>query len=71
MKNATLPTKIERPLVDSKEVLEEYYIGRILQLEMSLNRLNLLEHPVEIRSICTKIISIKNMLNRRVPLKKR
>jgi hypothetical protein len=71
MKNATLHTKIERPLVDSKEVLEDYYIGRILQLEMSLNRLNLLEHPVEIRSICAKIISIKNMLNRRVPLKKR
>jgi hypothetical protein len=65
MKNATLSGRIETPLGDSKEVLQDYYRGRILQLEKALNRLNLLEHPVEIRSICVKIIEMKNRLKRK------
>jgi hypothetical protein len=65
MKNATLQTKMEIPMGDSKEVLQDYYVGKILQLERSLNSLNLLDHPVEIRSICAKIIAIKNILIQR------
>jgi hypothetical protein len=69
MKNISLQTKIETPLVDSKEVLQDYYIGKILHLERSLNCLNLLEHPIEIKSICSKIIAIKNILKQRTWIK--
>jgi len=65
MKNITLQTKIETPLGDSKEVLRDYHIGKILQLEKSLGCLNILEHPIEIKSICSKIIAIKNMLRQK------
>jgi hypothetical protein len=69
MKNITLQTKIEIPLGDSKEVLQDYYIGKILQLERSLGCLNLLEHPIEIKSICSKIIAIKAMLRQKAWVK--
>jgi hypothetical protein len=65
MKNTIIQARIEVPLGDSREVLVEYYRGKILQLEKALNRLNLLEHPIEIESICAQIIAVKSRLNHR------
>jgi hypothetical protein len=49
-------------LADSKEVRMANYRARIKLLTEKLGRLNILEHPCEIRSICTEIISVKNSL---------
>jgi hypothetical protein len=65
MKNGTIHSNVEIPMGDSKEALQEYYKGRICQLEKALDRLNLLDHPVEIESICAKIIEVKRMLHPR------
>jgi hypothetical protein len=65
MKSQTLQSRMTVPLADSKEALLEYHAARKLQLEKALNRLNILEHPVEIRSICSKIIAVKKILNQR------
>ena len=72
MKSQTLRSRSRMtiPLSDSKEALQEYHAARKLQLEKALNRLNILEHPVEIRSICSKIIAVKKLLNQRHRLRK-
>jgi hypothetical protein len=49
---------------DSKEVQKEYHLGKIKLLEKQLNLLNILDHPVEIQSICQKIIAIKQGLKK-------
>jgi len=56
--------KSEMPFVstNSSKALKDHYIIRILQLEKELNELTILEDPVEIRTICSKIMIIKNML---------
>jgi hypothetical protein len=70
MKSPTVQARTSFPLGDSKEALLEYYGTRKMQLEKALNRLNILEHPVEIRSICSKIIAVKKILNQRNRLRK-
>jgi hypothetical protein len=49
---------------DSPKVLKEYYEGKLLLLERELNRLTILEHPVQIIHICQQIISVKSKLKR-------
>ncbi len=49
-------------LADSKEVKMANYRARIKLLTEKLGRLNILEHPCEIKSICTEIISVKKSL---------
>lgn len=49
---------------DSKEVQQEYHLGKLKLLEEELNRLTILEHPREIQSLCCKIIRIKNLLQK-------
>lgn len=44
------------------EVLKEYYAGKLIQMENELNQFTLLENPREIRSLCCKIIVIKNIM---------
>jgi hypothetical protein len=55
-------TKKTTLLADSKEVRISDYRARIILLKEKLGNLNLLEHPCEIRSICSEIIIIKNSL---------
>jgi hypothetical protein len=45
-----------------KEIFRQYYEARIKQMEQALERLNILEHAVEIASICRKIISTRQLL---------
>jgi hypothetical protein len=47
---------------DSHEVMQDHYATKLLQLEKELNRLNVLEHPVQIFHICERIIKIKSKL---------
>jgi hypothetical protein len=47
---------------DSREVMVDYYNGKIMQLEDELNDLTILQHPIQIQTICGKIIAIKNIL---------
>lgn len=49
-------------LADSKEVRMANYRARIILLTEKLGKLNILEHPCEIRSICCEIITVKNSL---------
>jgi hypothetical protein len=49
---------------DSKEVQKEYHQGKIKLLEEELSRLNILEHPLEIQSICRKIILIREVFKK-------
>lgn len=49
-------------LADSKEVRIAAYRARITLLTEKLGGLNILEHPCEIRSICSEIITIKSSL---------
>ena len=49
-------------LADSKEVRMADYRARIMSLTEKLSRLNILEHPCEIRSICSEIVSVKSSL---------
>jgi hypothetical protein len=49
---------------DSPKVLKEYYEGKLLLLERELNRLTILEHPVQIIHICRQIIVVKSKLKR-------
>jgi len=44
---------------DSREVIDAYYAGRLLQLEKDLNKLTL-EQPNRILRICKRIKVIKN-----------
>jgi len=47
---------------DSREVMVDYYKGKLLELEDDLNDLNILQHSIQIQSICAKMIAIKNTL---------
>lgn len=53
---------------DSRETWQEYHLTRIKSLEAELNNLNLLEHPCEIKAICTQIIAIKELLRKISPV---
>jgi predicted secreted protein len=55
-------TKTTSLPADSKEVRMADYRARIMLLTEKLGKLNILEHPCEIRSICSEIISIKSCL---------
>jgi len=52
---------------DPSPALKDHYITRILQLENELDNLNLLDNPAEIRTVCSKIMIIKNMLRAAYP----
>jgi hypothetical protein len=47
---------------DSKEVLNAYYAGKLMQLEYSLNQFTLFDNPVQIKSICREIIAVKQKI---------
>ena len=47
---------------DSREVMIDYYRGKILELEDYLDELTILQHPIQIQTICGKIIAIKNII---------
>ncbi|HWK05141.1 MAG TPA: hypothetical protein VNS58_15980 [Puia sp.] len=49
-------------LADSKEVRMANYRARIMLLTEKLGKLNILEHPCEIQSICSEIINVKSSL---------
>ena len=57
-----LTRKKKLPSPQSPEVLKDYYSGKLIQMEKELNQFTLLENPREIRSLCCKIIIIKNMM---------
>lgn len=57
-------------LADSLEVMEAHIRHQIGQLEIALNKLNLLDHPVEIISLC-KQMTEQRLLLARVELKRR
>lgn len=44
------------------EIFRQYYEARIKQMEEALEKLNILEHAVEITAICRKIISTRQLL---------
>ena len=56
------PDSFKMIMADSAEVMEYYYRGKIQELEQSLSRLNILENPREIASLCKEIVRIKEML---------
>lgn len=45
-----------------QEIFRQYYEARIKQMEEALEKLNILEHAVEIAAICRKIISTRQLL---------
>jgi uncharacterized protein YjgD (DUF1641 family) len=45
-----------------QEIFRQYYEARIKQMEEALEKLNILEHAVEITAICRKIISTRQLL---------
>lgn len=45
-----------------QEVFRQYYQDKIKSMEEELEKLNLLEHPVEITSVCRKIVVMKQLL---------
>lgn len=55
------PTTKKYP-ADSPEALASFYADKLRKLEVELNQFNLLEHPKEIRSLCCKMIVLKNMM---------
>jgi hypothetical protein len=53
----------EKPMQDrQQEIFRQYYEARITQMEEALERLNILEHAVEITAICRRIISTRQLL---------
>jgi hypothetical protein len=44
---------------DSPEVMTAYYTSKLRHLHKELDQLNILEHPVEILSICTRIQALQ------------
>lgn len=46
-----------------QEIFRQYYEARIKQMEQALEKLNILEHAVEITAICRKIISTRQLLS--------
>jgi len=55
---------------DSREVMIDYYNGKLLELDDDLNDLTLLQHPIQIQFICNKMIAIKNILANMKPAAK-
>jgi hypothetical protein len=51
-------------LGDSLEAQRNDHLEKIRLLENELSRLNILEHPREIRDICNDIINIRKSLER-------
>jgi hypothetical protein len=47
---------------DSPEVLYQVCCDKVLHLNVQLNKLNLLEHPCEIQSVCAQLIELKKKL---------
>lgn len=45
-----------------EELFRQYYLDKIQQMENELEKLNLLDHPVEISSVCKKIVVMKQLL---------
>ncbi len=62
MKKTKTMTKDVMVRGDSREVMIDYYKGKLLELEDDLNDLNILQHSIQIQSICAKMIAIKNTL---------
>jgi len=62
MKKLKTMTKDVLASGDSREVMIDYYNGKILQLTDELNDLTLLQHPIQIQTICGKIMAIKNII---------
>jgi len=59
MKKAKNMTKDVMASGDSREVMIDYYNGKIMQLTDELNDLTILQHPIQIQTICGKIMAIK------------
>jgi hypothetical protein len=62
MKNLKTMPKDVLASGDSREVMIDYYSGKILQLTDELNDLTILQHPIQIQTICGKIMAIKNII---------
>jgi hypothetical protein len=62
MKKEKTMTKDVMVRGDSREVMIDYYNGKLLELEDDLNDLTILQHPIQIQTICGKMMAIKNML---------
>ncbi len=62
MKKAKTMTKDVMVRGDSREVMIDYYNGKLLELEDDLNDLTILQHPIQIQTICGKMMAIKNTL---------
>ncbi|MBS1565583.1 MAG: hypothetical protein JST39_14435 [Bacteroidetes bacterium] len=53
---------------DSREVMIDYYSGKILQLKEELNDLTILQHPIQIQTLCSKIMAIKTIISDMRPM---
>ena len=62
MKKVKITTKEVMASGDSREVMIDYYNGKIMQLTDDLNELTILQHPIQIQTICGKIMAIKNII---------
>jgi hypothetical protein len=49
---------------DSREVLEQYYRGKIDECYYRLQTLNIHDHPKEITSLCLQVLEIRKELKR-------
>jgi hypothetical protein len=63
MKKMKMLTKEVMARGDSREVMIDYYNGKILQLTDELNDLTILQHPIQIQSLCGKIMAIKHIIS--------
>ncbi|MGB8193694.1 MAG: hypothetical protein WCF67_17310 [Chitinophagaceae bacterium] len=45
-----------------EEMFRKYYQDKINQMKAELEQLNLLDHPLEITSVCRKIVVMKQLL---------
>ena len=70
MKKTKSTTKDVIASGDSREVMIDYYNGKLLELDDDLNDLTLLQHPIQIQFICNKMIAIKNILANMKPAAK-
>ena len=62
MKKVKITTKEVMASGDSREVMIDYYNGKIMQLTDDLNELTILQHPIQIQTICGKIMAIKTII---------
>jgi len=63
MKKAKNMTKDVMASGDSREVMIDYYNGKIMQLTDELNDLTILQHPIQMQTICGKIMAIKTIIH--------